>query len=110
MEPIKQETTVENVYTSDIRICEVISCEKMPKKDRLLILQVNTGIDNRTIVTNIGSQYTPEELVGKRMPFILNLPPHTFGGVISNGMIMCITNGTKIELITSTAEIGSVIF
>lgn len=104
---IKPLITIDVVSSIDIRIGEVVSCEKMPKKDRLLVMSVNTGVDTRTIVTNIGSQYKPEDLIGKRMPFILNLPPHTLGSVTSNGMIMCITNGDKIELITSDAEIGS---
>lgn len=87
----KENITFENFLKLDIRICEIISAERVPKKDKLLKLIINTGIDERVAITNIGAQYEPETLVGMKTPFILNLEPTTIAGIESSAMIMAIT-------------------
>lgn len=86
----------------DIRICEIISSERVPKKDKLLKLVINTGIDERVAVTNIGAQFSPESLVGKKMPFILNLEPTTIAGIESTAMIIAVTGEEKQAILFST--------
>ena len=60
----------------------------MPKADKLLQFQVDTGVDVRTIVSGVAEFFTPEEMVGKQVPVLLNLKPRKIRGVVSQGMIL----------------------
>lgn len=91
----------------DIRVCEVISAEKIKGKDRLLVLNINTGFDKRTVVTNLGSKYKPEDMVGKKFAFVLNLKKAKIGGVESNGMIIATENNGDPSLLEINDEVGS---
>ena len=94
----------------DVRICEIMSAERVPETDKLLKLLVDTGIDNRTAITNIGSIFKPEELVGLKMPFVLNIDPVSIRGIESTAMILASTNTEgSIELIDVDNELGSVV-
>lgn len=72
----------------DIRIGKIISAEKVEGADKLLKLEVDFKSEKRQIISGIAQFYTPESLVGKKCPFILNLEPRTFKGVESQGMIL----------------------
>jgi methionyl-tRNA synthetase len=64
----------------------------MPKADKLLILKVDTGIDQRTIVSGIAEHFNPEALIGKKVTVLVNLVPRTLRGVESQGMILLAEN------------------
>lgn len=64
----------------------------MPKTDKLLKLKIDTGLDERTVVSGIAGVYKPEDLVGKKICMIVNLPPRKIRGVESNGMILSAEN------------------
>lgn len=75
----------------DIQMGQVMTAIRIPKKDKLLQLGVRFGSDKtvlKTIVTNLGETYEPEAFIGKLLPFITNLVPSKFGGVLSEGMIV----------------------
>jgi len=77
----------------EIRVGEIIACEPVPKADRLLLLRVNVGEEEpRQIVAGIAKAYSPEELLGKKALFIVNLQPAKLRGVVSNGMILAATD------------------
>ncbi len=80
--------TFDDFKKLDIRIGKVTACEKVENADRLLKLQVDFGEFQRQIVSGIALWYTPEDLIGKEFPFIVNLEPRTFKGVESQGMVM----------------------
>ena len=71
--PIKSEISYDDYLKLDIRICEIVSVEKVEKKDNLYKLEINTGIDTRVVVSGIAQEFTPEQLLNKKFPFILNL-------------------------------------
>ena len=71
----------------------------MPKAKKLLVLQVDTGVDVRTIVSGIADSFTAEEVIGKRVTVLINLAPRALRGVESQGMI----------LMTETAD-GKLVF
>ena len=71
----------------------------MPKTKKLLVLQVDTGVDVRTIVSGIADSFTAEEVIGKRVTILINLAPRNLRGVESQGMI----------LMTETAD-GKLVF
>ena len=72
----------------DIRVGTVLECVKVPKADKLLQFLLDDGLGGRTIVSGIAEHYAPEDLLGKQVCFIANLPPRKLKGVESQGMIL----------------------
>jgi methionyl-tRNA synthetase len=99
IEPQKETVSFEDFSKLDIRVGTIIEAKKMPKAKKLLVLQVDTGVDVRTIVSGIAESFTAEEVIGKRVTVLINLAPRTLRGVESQGMI----------LMTETAE-GNLVF
>ena len=99
VEPQKETVSFEEFSKLDMRVGTIISAEKMPKAKKLLVLQVDTGIDVRTIVSGIAEHFTAESVVGKRVTVLVNLAPRALRGVESQGMI----------LMTETSE-GKLVF
>ena len=97
----------------DIRTATVLSAERVPKTDKLLKLTINTGIDNRVIVSGIAEFYSPEELLGKQICILANLKPRMIRGIESRGMILMARQGdgkmrfiTPVEVLANGAQIG----
>jgi methionine--tRNA ligase beta chain len=82
-----------------VRIGLIVEAERVEGTDKLLKLQVDFGDEKRQIVSGIAQFYTPEKLVGKQFPFVVNLEARTIRGVESNGMILAISNGEKVVLL-----------
>jgi len=78
----------ETFQKMDLRIARIIAAEKMPKTKKLLKLTVDTGVDQRTVVSGIAEHYSPEELIGKSVLLLANLAPRDIKGVQSQGMIL----------------------
>ena len=72
----------------DIRVSTILAAEKVAKNRKLLRLTVDTGIDQRVIVSGIAEHFTPEELVGKQVLVLVNLAPRDLKGITSSGMIL----------------------
>lgn len=90
--PQKELISYDDFAKMDIRIGTILSAEKMPKADKLLILKVDTGIDQRTIVSGIAQSFNPKEIIGKRVTVLANLAPRKLRGVESQGMILMVEN------------------
>jgi len=88
VEPQKETVSFEDFSKLDLRVGTIISAEKMPKAKKLLVLQVDTGIDVRTIISGIAESFTAESVVGKRVTVLVNLAPRALRGVESQGMIL----------------------
>ena len=82
------EITIDDFAKVELRIGEIIACEKVAKSSKLLHETVKFGNETRSIVSGIAKHYTPEEMVGKKVAFVTNLPPRTVCGVLSEGMIL----------------------
>lgn len=106
----KAAITIEDVLKLDVRLCEITAAERVPKTDKLLKLTINTGFDVRTAITNIGSQFEPEQLVGKHCPFVLNLAPAVIRGIETRAMIVAATNSDKSVYLFEGGETGAVIW
>ncbi len=72
-----------------LQIGEVLSCEAIPKADKLLCSQVRIGNQVRQIVSGIRSAYTPDEMAGKKVLVLVNLEPRKIRGLVSEGMLLC---------------------
>ena len=86
--PAKPTITFDEFAQMDIRIGTVVKAERMEKSKKLLKLQVDTGLDTRTILSGIAEHYTPEEMVGKQVTLLVNLAPRKMMGIDSQGMIL----------------------
>jgi methionyl-tRNA synthetase len=72
----------------ELKAGTVIACEKVPKADKLLKLQIDLGTEERTIVSGIAMHYTAEEMTGKQVVVVTNLAPRKMKGIESQGMIL----------------------
>ena len=103
--PQKELISYDDFAKMDIRIGTILEAEKMPKADKLLILKVDTGIDQRTIVSGIAQSFAPEEIIGKKVTVLVNLAPRKLRGVESQGMILMVENSEgKYTFINPDAE------
>jgi len=91
-EPQKSAINYDTFSSLDLRVGTILSAEKMPKADRLLVLKVDTGLDQRTIVSGIAEHFSPEEVVGKKVCVLMNLEPRKLRGVESQGMLLMATD------------------
>mgnify|MGYP000218171756 FL=1 len=87
--PAKDNIQFDDFAAMDIRSGTVVECEKVAKTKKLLKLKIDTGIDQRTVVSGIAEYYQPEELVGKQVSILVNLEPKKLRGIESQGMILC---------------------
>ncbi len=91
--PQKEDVDFDTFMKADIRVGTVEECTKVPKADKLLKFLINDGTGKkRTIVSGIAKFYNPDELVGKQVCFIANLPPRKLKGIVSEGMILSAEN------------------
>ncbi|MBI1286226.1 MAG: methionine--tRNA ligase [Flavobacteriales bacterium] len=88
LEPAKPETTFDVFQKLDIRIATILEAEKVAKTKKLLKLKVDTGSDQRTVVSGIAEFYSPEEIIGKQVCLLANLAPRDIKGITSQGMIL----------------------
>ncbi len=91
---------IEDFAKVDLKVAEVIACEPHPDADRLLVLKLKVGQEERQVVSGIAKYYTPADLVGKMVVLVANLKPVELRGVASNGMILAATKGKKLSLVT----------
>ena len=87
-EPAKVDIDFEQFAKMDIRIGKVLEAELVPKTSKLMKLKVDTGIDQRTIVSGIAEHFKPEEVVGKQVCVLVNLEARKLRGIESQGMIL----------------------
>ena len=93
-EPQKAECSFDDFQKMDIRVSTILEAEKLPKTKKLLKLTIDTGIDQRTIVSGIAEHFTPEELIGQQVLVLVNLAPRDFKGITSQGMILMAEDAT----------------
>ena len=108
--PIRPECTFDDFMKLDMRVGTVLECTKVPKADKLLQFKIDDGLTTRTILSGVAKHFNPEELIGKQVCFIANLPPRTMRGIVSEGMILSAEdNEGKLSLLTvaPTAKPGS---
>ena len=106
-EPIAQDIQFDDFLKLDIRVGTVLECSKVPKADKLLQFRIDDGLGGRTIVSGIAKLYQPEELIGKQVCFIANLPPRKLKGIESQGMILSAEDlDGSLRLISPSVEVS----
>ncbi|MGA0031326.1 MAG: methionine--tRNA ligase [Flavobacteriaceae bacterium] len=110
--PVKDLINFEQFSALDMRVGTIISAEKMPKADKLLILKVDLGFEQRTIVSGIAEYFDAEKIIGQQVSVVVNLAPRNLRGVESQGMILMATKSDgSLEFMApqQAAENGSLI-
>ena len=88
MIPQKEEISFDDFSRMDIRIGTILEAEKVPKTQKLLKLRIDTGIDQRTVVSGIAEYFDPEKIIGNQVCILMNLAPRIIKGIESKGMIL----------------------
>lgn len=86
--PAKAEISFDDFSKMDIRVGTILSAERVEKSKKLLKLNVDTGIDHRTVMSGIAEHFSPEQIIGKQVSILINLAPRKIMGVESQGMIL----------------------
>jgi len=90
--PSKPAIEFDDFAKMDIRVGTILAAEKVAKTKKLLKLTIDTGIDQRTVVSGIAEHYTPEEIIGQQVSILVNLAPRELKGIESQGMILMAEN------------------
>ncbi|WPU94477.1 methionine--tRNA ligase [Mucilaginibacter sabulilitoris] len=112
VQPAKENINYETFSTMDIRTGTILAAEKIAKTKKLLKLTIDTGIDERTVVSGIAEYYEPEAIVGHKVSILVNLEPREIKGIVSQGMILMAENSDgKLSFVSPVDDFhnGSVI-
>lgn len=108
VEPQKGTTSFDDFQKMDIRVGTIIEAEKIKKAKKLLKLTVDTGIDQRTVVSGIAKFYKPEEIIGQQVSILVNLAPRTMLGIESEGMILMAENNQgELQFISPSSKVNN---
>jgi methionyl-tRNA synthetase len=116
VKPVLPDVTIDEFSKCDMRVCRILKCEAVKKSEKLLkfILDDGSGKE-RQILSGIHKYYEPEDLVGKHVIAILNLPPRKMMGLESNGMLLSAVREVdghevlKLMIVDDQVPVGSVI-
>lgn len=90
--PAKEPINYEEFAKMDIRTGTILEAEKVPKTKKLMKLKIDTGIDQRTVVSGIAEYFEPEQIIGRKVSILVNLEPKQLKGITSHGMILMAEN------------------
>ncbi|MFS2187819.1 methionine--tRNA ligase [Mucilaginibacter sp. Mucisp84] len=103
--PAKENVNYETFATMDIRTGTILAAEKVAKTKKLLKLTIDTGIDERTVVSGIAEYYEPENIIGQKVSILVNLEPREIKGIVSQGMILMAENSEgKLSFVAPTED------
>lgn len=107
IEPFMKDIEFEKFLELDIRVGKVLECEPVPKSNKLLRFTIETGSETRQILSGIAKFYKPEDLIGKNVLFIANLPVRKMMGLESHGMILSAEYKDELTVTTVDKDIQS---
>ena len=90
--PAKEAINYDTFAAMDMRGGTILTAEKVAKTKKLLKLTIDTGIDQRTVVSGIAEHFEPEAIIGRQVSILVNLEPREIKGITSQGMILMAEN------------------
>ena len=103
-----------NVYASyadftkiELKIAEVLEVVNHPNADKLYLLKIKIGEEERQIVAGLRPYYQPEQLQGKKVVVVANLEPRAVRGEVSNGMLLAASDGANVIFLAPERDIAS---
>src|SRR5205085_5544013 len=91
----------------ELKVGTITAAEKVAKADKLLKLEVDMGIEKRTIVSGIALHFEPAAIIGKQVVVVSNLAPRKMRGIESNGMILMAEDNGKLKFISPGEQTGN---
>lgn len=88
----------------ELRVGTVLECKAHPNADKLLVLQVDLGMEKRQICAGLRAHYQPEQLLGKQIIVVANLAPRTMRGEVSQGMLLAASDDSGKVIVLSPAD------
>ncbi|MBR2293660.1 MAG: lysine--tRNA ligase [Clostridia bacterium] len=110
VEPVKEQVTIDDFGKIDLRVCKILKAEGVRKSHSCLKLTLDDGIGERVIMSSIKEEYTPEQLVGRKIIVIANLKPNRICNVNSQGMLLAATNnacGCQVIFVDDSVPTGT---
>lgn len=104
---LKPEIQFEDFDKIDLRVGKIISAEKHPDADKLLVFQVKMDTEVRQVISGVAKDFSPEEMIGKKVIVVANLKPRKLRGMESKGMLLFAENGKKYEIVSTEAPDGN---
>jgi len=111
-EPAKPDISFDQFTPLDIRTGKILTAEKVAKTKKLLKMTIDTGIDQRTVVSGIAEFFNPEDIVGRQVSILVNLEPREIKGILSQGMILMAEDADgRLDFVSPTSAMkpGSII-
>lgn len=99
--------SIEDFRKVELKVATVKSAEPHPNADKLMVLQIDLGDEQRQICAGIRNHYTPEELVGKQIVVVANLESAKLRGLESQGMLLAASSGEQVILLTPDKPAGA---
>ena len=104
----KTSITIDDFAKVQLKVGKVLECKKVDGADKLLQSRIQIGDEVRTILSGIAKWYAPEDMVGKNVVVVANLPPRKMRGVVSEGMILAASDDEgNLKVITTDGDIVS---
>ena len=93
----------------DLRVATVLECKPHANADKLLVLKIDLGTEQRQICAGLRQHYQPEDLVGKQIVVVANLAPRQMRGEVSNGMLLAATDAAtgKVIVVAPAEQAGA---
>ena len=110
--PIKPEVTIEDFEKLDFRVCKILKAETVRKSHSRLKLTLFDGIGERVIMSSIKEDYSPDQLIGKKIIVLANLKPNRICNINSQGMLLAASNnacGCKVLFVDDAVPEGTAI-
>ncbi len=108
--PIKEQIDIDEFGKLDLRVCKVLKAESVRKSHSCLKLTLDDGIGERVIMSSIKEEYTPEQLIGRKIIVVANLKPGRICNVNSQGMLLAATNnacGCQVIFVDACVPVGT---
>jgi len=105
---VRRMLSIDEFRRLELRVATVVSAEPHPNADRLLVLKIDLGSEQRQLVAGIRAHYAPEALVGRQIVVVANLEPATLRGVESQGMLLAASDAEgRLALVTPEKFVGN---
>lgn len=99
--------SIEDFRKVELRVATIKSAEPHPNADKLMILQVELGDEQRQICAGIRGQYAPEELIGKQIVVVANLATAKLRGLDSQGMLLAASDDGRVVILTPEKPVAA---
>ncbi len=92
--------TIDQFRNVELKIATIKSAEPHPNADKLMVLQIDLGTEERQILAGIRNHYSPEELIGRQIVVVANLEPAKLRGLESQGMLLAASDEGRVIILT----------